>query len=252
MVTSHGSKPARWKAAAISRSPLEPSSRRIATGIFAARSSTAGAVAAGRERQGVGRRRRVRRPACSCATQAGSACSRSSSKLVASQQVAERRAGRRRARARRRRGSAPRPSARVRPIATHGTSCVGEDGDRLVEVVGVDLEDQAQLLGEQHRERVGPRSSVRRSTSSPQSPANAISSSVVTSPPSERSWPARDQAARRSAPAPRRRRGRAGRGRRRRAARHRPGRRPARAPSRRGGAGRRRGRRRAARRGPAA
>ena len=157
MVTSHGSKPARWKAAAISRSPLEPSSRRIATADLAAaledrrRASPAGS----KDRAKAGARRCLS-PACSSATCAGSPAA-GRARTTSPPRGRAGRAGRPRARARRRARIRTAGSARVRPIATHGTSLSANTASAASRSSESTSSDQAQLLGEQDRDRVGRR-----------------------------------------------------------------------------------------------
>ena len=82
--TSHGSKPAAYIADAISRSPLEPSSRMIATRYFDAFAIHAAGVSRGSYVSFHAGLWRFFRPSCSCSLHAGFDCSLSSSNDVAS------------------------------------------------------------------------------------------------------------------------------------------------------------------------
>mmetsp|Transcript_1373 Transcript_1373/g.3213 ORF Transcript_1373/g.3213 Transcript_1373/m.3213 type:complete len:305 (-) Transcript_1373:1023-1937(-) len=191
MVMSHGSIPAACTAAAISRSPLLPSSRRTATRTLLVAAMTSGNVLAGvklRFHTGLVRPARL---AASASTHSSAACRRSSTKEVASQ--ASRSTGMLSAST----GLPPTAtatlwSAAVEPIAvtvrpaalnaaTTASSFSGETSTRR---------PSSSANSAARSPPCSPAGACGRSRLRPVLPANAISSAATTRPPSLTSWPA--------------------------------------------------------------
>mmetsp|Transcript_19636 Transcript_19636/g.66816 ORF Transcript_19636/g.66816 Transcript_19636/m.66816 type:complete len:395 (+) Transcript_19636:731-1915(+) len=186
MVTSHGSKPAAWKAAAISRSPLLPSSRSTATLTLSAFSMTAASVLAGVMPHDHDGPTRAARPACSSATVAWLACSRSRWKDVSSH--SSRRAGV----VPSTHASPPTLTATLSPASvvpslTSGTSAAAYAASTAA--TSASSTSTTSPSSSAKSAASWPSAAAGRSTVMPQLPANAISRSAVTRPPSLTSWP---------------------------------------------------------------
>ena len=199
MCTSTASKPARSKAAAISIWPLTPCSRRMATrGRAAARDERRGDVLVEVERHdhrdqaAVGRRR--------CGSPAPRRRSRDRRAATACGRWCPTRCPRRRLRARLDTGRRGAPPMRIAVLG-------GQPGDRRARARGspaaanvwrtaATSAARTSSTAPAPRRTAAPadpgrprrRASADRSMSSPTPPANAISSSVTSRPPSERSW----------------------------------------------------------------
>mmetsp|Transcript_52327 Transcript_52327/g.162369 ORF Transcript_52327/g.162369 Transcript_52327/m.162369 type:complete len:288 (-) Transcript_52327:829-1692(-) len=189
MVTSQASKPANRKAAAISRSPLLPSSRTMATfGALLASCHCGLGLGTAAWMKGVQREAILR---CSCSTQAGLACNISRAKELLSHMS---------------RSSVILPSnssppalptmdtlssALVSPILTQETPAAVYASWTVFACASATSITRPSSSWNSACRVVAPASSGdERSTLTPQLPANAISRTAAASPPSLRSWPA--------------------------------------------------------------
>mmetsp|Transcript_42935 Transcript_42935/g.128887 ORF Transcript_42935/g.128887 Transcript_42935/m.128887 type:complete len:445 (+) Transcript_42935:1310-2644(+) len=190
IVMSHGSIPPANAAAAISRSPLEPSSRMTATRTLSVASSFALAVNSGLYGRAHFGAVRVACTACSASTHSSAHCSRSSANAVASH------------------------TSRIAAVLPDTATLPATETEMSAAAVVLPITDAATpaaaylaatesawLAG---TSRMRPSSSAKsaantlcgsdagvgKSATTPQLPANAISMSVVTMPPSLMSWPA--------------------------------------------------------------
>mmetsp|Transcript_30581 Transcript_30581/g.90766 ORF Transcript_30581/g.90766 Transcript_30581/m.90766 type:complete len:227 (-) Transcript_30581:2411-3091(-) len=189
MVTSHASKPASLKAEAISRSPLLPSSRTMATfGAWLVSCHCGLGLGMAAWMRGVQREAMLR---CSCSTQAGLACSISSAKELLSHMS---------------RSSVIFPSnsrcpdlptmdtlssALVSPIRTQETPAPAYASSTSFACASAASITRPSSSWKSACRVVAPAiSGAERSKLRPQLPANAISNTAAASPPSLRSWPA--------------------------------------------------------------
>mmetsp|Transcript_7756 Transcript_7756/g.22031 ORF Transcript_7756/g.22031 Transcript_7756/m.22031 type:complete len:222 (-) Transcript_7756:2582-3247(-) len=188
MVTSQGSKPAACRAAAISRSPLLPSSLSTATRTLSSRARISGSVASGVNDSRHSGAVRSARPLSSCATHPSAHCRRSSRKAVSSHAA---------------RSScteleicrAPPAAtstccaARVRPRRTQGTPASSRN-KVCTRATSFSATSSTRPSSSANMAAITSPEGSGRSTSTPQLPAKAISRTAVASPPSLTSWPA--------------------------------------------------------------
>ena len=194
MCTSHGSKPALYIADVISRSPLLPSSRIIATLYLERSASHSAGVSRGSNVSSHLGAWRVFIACCSCSTHSGLHCSFSSSNDVAihrprsvvigcdSTSCSPKR-------------TVTLSAAVVRPITTHGTSAAAYAAfTSSTFASSTSITRPSSSLNSVS----STRASAGNVSSAPHTPPKHISSTVVIRPPSERSWPASSRRSRSS------------------------------------------------------